>query len=111
MYRKFESLLLGTEANAQARKLCEEAFAKLKVDLGVVVGLVYVCDTKNEQQSSTGNQIIGNPEGSRKKGQRNIRRKSYDRKDVKHCKIKEIRFSSRNGVDISQPRVKFYSQS
>ena len=32
MHRQFESLFPATEANVQAKKLCEEAFAKLKVD-------------------------------------------------------------------------------
>jgi len=61
MYRQFEALLLASESNTQARKLCEEAFAKLKVDVGVVMGSLYVSDTENNQQSSSGNKIIGNP--------------------------------------------------
>ena len=63
-------LLLASESNSQARKLCEEAFAKLKGDAGVVVASVYVSDTESDQQSSGGNKIIGNPKGSRKKGER-----------------------------------------
>ena len=61
MHRQFEALLLASESNTQARKLCEEAFAKLKVDVGVVMGSLYVSDTENNQQSSSGNKIIGNP--------------------------------------------------
>ena len=45
-------MLLASESNSQARKLCEEAFAKLKGDVGVVVVSVYVSDTENNQQSS-----------------------------------------------------------
>ena len=36
MHRQFEALLLASESNSQARKLCEEAFAKLKVDVGLL---------------------------------------------------------------------------
>ena len=39
MHRQFEALLFSSESNTEARKLYEEAFAKLKVDVGVVVGL------------------------------------------------------------------------
>ena len=49
MHRQFKALLLVSEPNTKARKLCEEAFAKLKADVGVVVGLVYVSDTENDQ--------------------------------------------------------------
>ena len=76
MRRQFEAVLLASESNSQARKLCKEAFAKLKANVGVVVGSIYISYTENDQQSSTGNKIIGNPKGSRKKGEKNVRRKS-----------------------------------
>ena len=40
MHRQFEALLLASESNTRARKLCEEAFAKLKGDVGVIVGSI-----------------------------------------------------------------------
>jgi len=49
MHRQFEALLLASESNSQARKLCDDAFAKLKGDVGAVVGSVYVSGTKNDQ--------------------------------------------------------------
>ena len=88
MHRQFESLLLASKANVQARKLCEEAFGKLKVDVGVVVGSIYVCEAENDQQASTGNQIIRDPKGSRRKS-KECKEKKYIGEDVKHCKIKE----------------------
>ena len=66
-------MLLASESNSQARRLCEGAFAKLKADVGVIVDSVYAFDTENDQQSTTGNKIIGNPKGLRKKGERNVR--------------------------------------
>ena len=110
MRRQFESLLLASEPNTQARKLCEEAFVKLKVDVGVVVSSVYVCDTKNDQQSSVSNQIIGNPQGSRKKGKRNVWRKSMLEKISSIVRSRKARFSLRNGGDILRPQVKVCSQ-
>ena len=68
-------LLFASESNIQGTKLCEEAFAKLKADVGVVVGSIYVSDTENDQQSSASNKIIGNPKDSRKKGERLHRRR------------------------------------
>jgi len=107
MHRQFEALLLVSESNTQARKLYEEAFAKFKVDVGVIVGSVYISYTENDQQSSAGNKIIGNPKGSRKKGERNVRRKNTSGKISNIVKSRKARFSSRNG-DVSQPQVKFY---
>ena len=52
----------------------EEAFAKLKAEVGVVVGSVYVSDTENDQQSNAGNKIVGSLKGSRKKCERNVKR-------------------------------------
>jgi len=40
--------LLASEASLQTRKLCEEAFHKLKVDSGGVMGSVYVCEVEND---------------------------------------------------------------
>ena len=107
MHRQCEALLLASESNSQARKLGEKAFAKLKVDVGIVVGSVYISDTENDQQSSAGNKIIGNPKGSRKKGERNVRRKNTSEKISNIVRSRKVRFSSRNG-DVSQPQVKFY---
>ena len=101
IHRQFKALLL-------ARQLCEEVFAKLKVDVGVVVDSAYVYDTENDQQSSASNQIIGNLKGFRKKGQRNVRRKSTSEKISNIVRSRKAMFSLRNGGDISQPQVKFY---
>ena len=90
------------------RKLCEEAFAKLKVDVGVVVASFYVSGIENDQQSSAGNKIISNPKGSRKKGERNIRRKSTLENISNTVRSRKAMFSSRNGGDVSQPHIKFY---
>jgi len=49
MHRQFEVLLLASESNTQARKQCKETFAKLKVNVGVVVGSIYVSDIENDQ--------------------------------------------------------------
>jgi len=98
MHRQFESLLLASKANLQARKLCKETFGKLKVDVGVVVGSVYVSKAENDRGSaSTSNQIIHNPNGSRKKGQRNVRKKNM--------------FCSRHRGDATQSQVEFFPQS
>ena len=107
MHRQFDVLLLASDSNSQARKLCEEAFAKLKGDVGVVVASVYVSDTENDQQSS-GNKIVGNSKGSRKKSERNIRRKSMLEKISNIVRSRKARFSSRNGGYMSQHQVKFY---
>ena len=95
-------MLLTSESNSQVRKLCEEAFAKLKGDVGVVVGSIYISDTESNQQSSSGNKIIGNPKGSRKKGSRNVRRKSISEKISNIVRSRKVRFSSRNGGVVSQ---------
>ena len=108
MHRQFEALLLTSESNSQARKLCEEAFAKLKGDVGVVVGSVYVFETENDQQSSGGNKIIGNRNGSRKKAERNVRRKSTMQKISNIVRSRKARFCSRDGGVVSQEQVKFY---
>ena len=108
MHRQLEALLIASELNTQARKLCEEAFAKLKGDVGVVVGFVYVSKTENDQQSSGGNKIIGNPKGSRKKGERNVRRKSTMEKISNIVRSRKARFRSRNGGVVPQDQVKFY---
>ena len=108
MHKQLEALLLVSESNSQARKLCEEAFAKLKGDVGVVVGSVYVSETENDQQCSAGNKIIGNPKGSKKKGERNVRRKSTMEKIANIVRSKKARFCSRDGGVVSQDQVKFY---
>jgi len=95
-------LLTASESNSQARKLCEEAFAKLKGDVGGVVGSVYVSDTENDQRSSGGNKIIGNPKGSRKKGERNVRRKSTMEKISNNVRSRKARFCLRDGRVVSQ---------
>jgi len=107
MHRQFEALLLASESNSQARKLCEEAFAQPKGDVGVVMGSVYVSDTENDQQSSGGNKIIGNPKGSRKKGERNVRRKSTLEKISNIVRSRKARFCSRDGGVVSQDQAKF----
>ena len=95
-------MLLASESNTQARKLCEEAFAKMKGDVGVVVGSVYVSETENDQQSSGGNKIIDNSKGSRKKGNRNVRRKSTTEKISNIIRSRKARFCSRDGRVVSQ---------
>ena len=108
MRRQFEVLLLACESNTQARKLCELAFTKLKVDSGGVVGSVYVSSTKNDQQSSATNKIIGNPESSRKKGENNVMKKITLEKISNTVRSTKAGFSSRNGGDVSQPHIEFY---
>lgn len=105
MHRQFDALLLASKSNSQARKLCEEAFVKLKGDVGVVVGSVFVSETENDQQSSGGSKIIGNPKGSRKKGERNVRRKSTMEKISNIVRSRKSRFSSRNQVDVCPQQV------
>ena len=61
------------------------------------MGSVYVSDTENDQQCGAGNKIIGNPKGLRKKGERNVRRKSTLEKISNIVRSRKARFSSRNG--------------
>jgi len=68
------------------------------------VGSVYVCEAETDQQASIGNH-------SRKKGQSNVRRKSMLKKISNIIKSRNVRFCSRNGGDVSDPHVKFFSQS
>ena len=42
MYRQFEALLLASESNSQARRLCEEAFTKLKSDVLLLVLFMFL---------------------------------------------------------------------
>ena len=108
MHRQFEALLLASESNSQARKLCDDAFAKLKGDVGAIVGSVYVSETENDQQPSGGNKITGNPKSLRKKGERNVRKKSTMEKISNIVRSRKARFCSRDGGVVSQDQVKFY---
>ncbi|CAH9101597.1 unnamed protein product, partial [Cuscuta europaea] len=73
MQRKLHKLLCSIDSNVSARLLCEESFKKLKHDVEEQVGSIYFSDSDS---ASIGVGTISNPKGSRKKGERNVRRKS-----------------------------------
>ena len=59
---------------------------------------VYVSKAENDRGSaSTSNQIIHNPNGSRKKGERNIRRKSTSEKMSNIIRSRKAIFCSKSG--------------
>ena len=72
------------------------------------MGSVYISDTENDQQSNAGNKIIGNPKGSRKKGERNVRRKSTMEKISNIIRSRKTGFCSRDGGVVYQDQLKFY---
>ena len=69
---------------------------------------VYISYTENDQQSNASNKIIGNPKGSSKKGERNVGRKRTLAKISNIVRSRKVRFSSRNGGDVTQYQAKFY---
>ncbi|CAH9145403.1 unnamed protein product [Cuscuta epithymum] len=73
MQRKLHKLLCSSDSNASVRLLREESFKKLKHDVEEQVGSVYFSDSDS---ASIRVGTISNPKGSRKKGERNVRRKS-----------------------------------
>ncbi|CAH9129710.1 unnamed protein product [Cuscuta epithymum] len=74
MQKKFHKLLCSSDSNSAARHFCEESFTKLKVDVEEQVGSIYFSDSES---STVGlGSAISNPKSSRKKGERNVRRKS-----------------------------------
>ncbi|CAH9116355.1 unnamed protein product, partial [Cuscuta europaea] len=74
MQKKFHKLLCSSDSNSTARQLCEESFKKLKLDVEDQVGSIYFSDSDS---SSVGvSSRISNPKTARKKGERNVHRKS-----------------------------------
>lgn len=59
MFQNFECLLLYTEGNVKARKICDEMFKELKQNLELEIGSMDVFDVEDVRRDI--NVVIQNP--------------------------------------------------